>query len=330
MPFELGSDTLPSFKRFSFIGFRQYLKHHGVDAGAIRYRATASLAHPAGELSGVSLTELNGKPLLTVDVSLMGLYGTTSPLPAFYTERVLGLGQRSVSDLEQKGRYLEGEHEAGEDLKQFYDLFNHQAIALFYDAWCKYRIAHRLADDSHNNEFTTALLALWGIDRTRLASLKHLTLARLIPLAGLLASRTASISVLEQALNRLFNGVNIQTQSMVCGVVNIPQDQLNGLGVENAVLGESLVLGQAVINCSGLTVSVFLNDPSEIHQWLPGGEHNETARELIALMLNAPNDVQLTLRIGHAFDDLSAIGHSSRGLGWGVGLGVVHDAVINI
>ncbi|MFD2229757.1 type VI secretion system baseplate subunit TssG [Alkalimarinus sediminis] len=322
MSAELEFDSLDEPQRFSFIAFRQYLQHCGFDSGSIRYRATASLSHPAGELSAARLTLIGDKPKVTVDVSLMGLYGTTSPLPAFYTERILGFDGDGSS--EQATASVDADYEEGKDLKQFYDLFNHQAISLFYDAWNKYRIAGRLSDNLSGNgntrdnkpqqasdEFSTALLSIWGIDDGRLASLKYLTLPRLMPLAGLLATRCASIDLLEQALNQLFTDVMITTQSLVSGVTDIPKDQLNGLGQNNVTLSESLVLGQTVTDCSGVVIDVKLSSPEQLVQWLPGGDQNETARELIALLFNTPHDYQMTLNVGDIFKGRSQIGNLS-------------------
>ena len=348
---ELKSGWLDSAQCFSFIALRQYLQRYGFDSSSIRYRTTASLSHPAGEVSAAWLKEINGESKVTVDVSLMGLYGTTSPLPAFYTERILGLDLKGGDEREKGGAFAESEYDEGVDLKQFYDLFNHQAISLFYDAWNKYRITSRFTEYLEGGEgkgcqmqpageFATALLSIWGIDRQRLASFKHLTLSRLMPLAGLLASRCSSIDMLDQALNRCFGDVTITTQSLVPGVVDVPQDQLNCLGRNNVTLGESLVLGQKVADCSSIVVTVKLNSPGLLDQWLSGGEQNESARELISLILDGPNDYQMILNIGEPFKGLSEIGRSNvdgtafdsthRRLGLGVGLGEMRNAVINV
>ncbi len=338
---ELENGWLGSAQRFSFIAFRQWVQRYGFDSTSIRYRATASLSHPAGEISAASLKVINETPQITVDVSLMGLYGTTSPLPAFYTERILGLGGDKGDSHEGDLTFSGSEYEEGQDLKQFYDVFNHHAISLFYDSWNKYRIPSRFTEhfqseelkDSHKqarSELSTALLAIWGIDREYLASLKHLSLPRLIPLAGLLASRCSSIDIIEQAFNQFFADVTITTRSFVGGVADVPDDQVNRLGLDNVTLGDSLVLGGQVADCSGIAVSVKLNSPDQLSQWLPEGKQNETAHELISLMLETPNDYQLMVNIGDTFEGLSNIGVTSRGLGRGVGLGGVSNAVINV
>ncbi|UZE95102.1 type VI secretion system baseplate subunit TssG [Alkalimarinus alittae] len=341
MPTELEHPWLDSPQSFSFIAFRQYLQRNGFDSNAIRYRSTASLAHPSSEVSAAWLNVFKGQPKLTVDVSLMGLYGTTSPLPAFYTERILGLDLNSRDDFGSSSALAGSEYQESQDLKQFYDLFNHQAISLFYDAWAKYRISSRLIESPQNNldnrddqapanEFSTALMALWGIDSVRLDAFSHLTLPRLMPLAGLLASRCASIDVLDQALNLFFDDTEIKSHALVSGQIAVPEDQLNCLGRDNVTLGESLVLGQRVADCSGMAVTVRLTSLRQIDDWLPGGVLNETARELIALIIDAPNDYQLELDIGDTLDDLSEIGDMAKGLGWGVGLGAVKCAKINV
>ncbi len=323
MSVELSDDLVDSPQSYSFIALRQYLQRQGVDPSIIRYRCTPSLAHPAGEISGLSYSgDGDGhsvKSNVTIDVSLMGLYGTTSPLPTFYTEKVIGCDNENS------------------ELKQFYDLFNHQAISLLYDAWGKYRFSQRLTlrstqyeNQKSEDEFSTSLLALWGIDKRRLETLKHLTMSKLIPLAGLLACRLASIELLTQALNMLFKDVDVVISSLHRSQINIPDDQLNGLGVENAMLGESLMLGESVVDGNGIIINVKLKTSSQLRSWLPGNSHNEMARELISLLLDTPIDYAMKIILDEPINGGSSLGLSGGGLGWGYGLGAVAHAEIDV
>lgn len=271
---------------YSFIALIQCLHELGVDAASIRYRATPSLSHPAGEVSG--LKSINSQQVM--DVSLMGLYGTSSPLPSFYTEQIIG------SD--------------NDELKQFYDLFNHQAISLLYDAWGKYRFTQNAAS------FTRSVLALCGVDQRQFAAFKYLKLPHLLSIAGLLACRLPSMELLGQALKVLFDDVDITILPLQGITINIPVDQLNCLGLNNNQLGDSLVLGAEVVDLSEVSIGICLKDASLLAPWLPGAHHNEMARELIELLLDTPLKYKMNVQVSDLLDNHSLIGLAESLLGW--------------
>ncbi len=93
-----------------------------------RLKASASLAFPHSEILDLEFPAANdddetaGPPQVTV--GFMGLTGPCGVLPRHYTQAVID---------EAKGR------QATPTL-DFFDLFNHRAISLFYRAWEKYRL----------------------------------------------------------------------------------------------------------------------------------------------------------------------------------------------
>ncbi len=280
------SINIESPQSYSFIALRQYLYELGVDDASIRYRATPSLAHPAGEVSGLNSVASQQ----VMDVSLMGLYGSNSPLPAFYTEQIIG--------------------NENDELKQFYDLFNHQAISLLYDAWGKYRFTQR------STSFTRSLLSLCGIDQSQLAVLKYLKMPQLLSISGLLACRLSSVELLTQALETLFDDVEITILPLQDTSIDIPIDQLNCLGLNNIKLGESLVLGAEVLDRSEISIGIVLKDSSQLRAWLPGAHDNETARELIELLLDTPLKYKINVQVNSPRVRHLLIGLSEYELGW--------------
>ncbi len=287
-------------KSYSFVALRQHLQALGVVPADIRYAATPSLAHPASEV-----TELKHCPkqsTFTIDVSFMGLYGTTSPLPTFYTERVIG------------------NDDDNREVRKFYDLFNHQATSLFYEAWCKYRFPQQYSHDNED-QFSAALLALMGLDKAQLSALKHLGFPDLINIAGLLIGGKGSVEALSQALNQLFSVVSVEISSLSCRHIEIPVDQLNQLGVTNAVLADTLVLGEQVADASGITVWITLEKADQQAEWLPGKKNNEMARELIELMLDSPTTYVIKTRVAETAGHDECLGSRSLVLGVRSGLG---------
>ena len=108
----------------------------------VRFRANNTLEFPASDLHEVDFPE-NGIPRMTVN--FMGLTGPAGVLPLYYTEL--------VRDRIRSRDYA---------MRDFFDLFNHRIISLFYQAWEKYRftVAYERGD---RDKFSHHLLDLVGL-----------------------------------------------------------------------------------------------------------------------------------------------------------------------
>src|SRR5205823_27398 len=92
----------------------------------VRFRAHLSLTFPPSSIYDLQRpTEALPLPLMTV--AFMGLYGPSGVLPRHYTELLLRLN-------------WEGKGDEKHTLRQWFDLYNHRFISLFYRAWEKYRL----------------------------------------------------------------------------------------------------------------------------------------------------------------------------------------------
>src|SRR5216683_1681889 len=104
-------------------------------------------------------------PLITV--SLIGLYGSGGVLPRHYTELLLRLN-------------WEGKGDEKHTLRNWFDIFNHRLISLFYRAWEKYRfyIPYERGDyaDFEPDTFTQALFSLVGLGFPSLRNRLHVSL----------------------------------------------------------------------------------------------------------------------------------------------------------
>jgi type VI secretion system protein ImpH len=121
---------------------------------AVRFRARISLTFPPS-----SIYELE-KPTSDVPVSVMtqafmGLTGPSGVLPRHYTELLYRI-EREVRS-QQKEKHA---------LRDWFDLFNHRMVSLFYRAWEKYRfyIGFERGDyeRAEADPFTNALFSLIG------------------------------------------------------------------------------------------------------------------------------------------------------------------------
>ncbi len=90
-----------------------------------RFRAHLSMAFPPSQIVALQPPgEERANPLFTV--TFLGLYGPSGVLPTHYTQQLMDL----VRDVRGAERY---------SLRDFFDLFDHRFISLFYRAWEKYR-----------------------------------------------------------------------------------------------------------------------------------------------------------------------------------------------
>ncbi|GAA6171769.1 type VI secretion system baseplate subunit TssG [Colwellia sp. KU-HH00111] len=106
----------------------------------VRFKVDQHLGFPGQSISKIEAKKTNDQEQISVDmnVSFMGLTGASGVLPQHYSELVL-------ARLKMKDT----------GMRDFYDLFNHRLISLFYRAWEKYRFAinyqkdQQLATDSY-------------------------------------------------------------------------------------------------------------------------------------------------------------------------------------
>lgn len=174
----------------------------------VRFRALQSLTFPPSSIYELLKPDADRQfPLMTV--SFMGLTGPSGALPTHYTQLLMDLG-RDVRGPERRS------------LRDWFDLFNHRFISLFYRAWEKYRFAIPYERGEpflpEPDAFTRSLFSLIGLgtkglrDRQRIVTVRadaiewepqRETLARIDDLALLYYSGLLS--------QRPKNAVNLRT-----------------------------------------------------------------------------------------------------------------------
>src|SRR6202012_4572062 len=87
-----------------------------------RFGAHISLGFPASQIQDLLRPKNPDDPSRMI-VTFMGLVGPSSALPRYYTEMILERARKKDFTL-----------------RDFFDLFNHRLISLFYRAWEKYRV----------------------------------------------------------------------------------------------------------------------------------------------------------------------------------------------
>jgi len=269
----------------------------------VRYRANDSLSFPASDIENIKFWRENDKDFAEVVVNFMGLYGPSSPLPAFFTERILFADQDDQST------------------RDFLDLFNHRFIDLLQQSWEKYRYFQRY-EDGHD-DFSQWMFSLAGISHIELCEFSELSWHKIMPYAGLIAQKVINAETLARIIEGYFSLSTVEVEQCVLRDVTIMDDQLNRLGIANCQLGGDLVLSNTVqdrmgkirIHISGLSFKQY-------QEFLTDGAQHKTLKQLIKFLMRDQLEFDIALK---ALDKrhLSQVLSDTRNtrLGWGACLG---------
>jgi type VI secretion system protein ImpH len=268
----------------------------------IRFRPESSLAFPAADVSRLeNMSEVPNRFQITT--TFFGLYGTTSPLPAFYSEQILWREQT-------------GDNQTARD---FLDLFHHRLLSLLYRSWLKYRY-HLQFQPGGIDEVSQRVFALIGFGTEGLQRREQgVPSVRLLRYAGLLTQRPRSASALEGILSDEFGGIPVRVDQCVGRWTTIKPEQRSRLGGHHAGLGQSCLLGEQVNGRSGyFRISLGPLSYEDFQRFFPGEDHFRHLHFLVRLFVgNAlAFDVELVL-YGTEVPALRLTGGEQRSrLGW--------------
>ncbi|WP_246044669.1 type VI secretion system baseplate subunit TssG [Geomonas ferrireducens] len=191
------------------------------DTERIRFKARKGFAFPAGDVAGVSC---GADGVVQVEVAHMGLVGPSGMLPHWYHELVLA-------------RETAKDHSMGD----FYDLFHHRLVSLFYRAWKRNALLPQKKRD-HSDVFSSHLFSFLGLGtgglREHLAALE----AALLHFCGEASRQGTSAGTIARMVTVVF-GVKADVEPFVPRVAALePSDQAT-LGQANCRLGVDAVCG---------------------------------------------------------------------------------------
>jgi len=268
----------------------------------VRYRAMPSLAFPAADIDHCELHPAGYRQFLDVTVTFMGLFGPASPLPAFYTERVIqSLDQKSPS-------------------RDLMDVFNHRYISLLQTCWDKYRYYTQYQPDG-SDQYTQWLLSLLGIDPQTLPMVSTLRWHKLLPFVGVLLNNVCSADLLCKIVAAYFDLKAVSVQPWSKREISIAQDQCNRIGQMNSQMGDDLVLGATMVDVSGKFALQFADlSPLQYRAFLPDGSWFHELIDLVRFALKDPLDFDLHLACSEHGDGCALGGDEFR-IGWNYQLG---------
>jgi type VI secretion system protein ImpH len=279
---------------------------HPVAEVGDRFGVASSLAFPACALTEVeiedsSAEDASGYRLL---VSCFGLVGPAGTLPAHYTETVL---QRL--------------HAKDESLRDFLDLFHERAVALFYRAWKKYRLAASFDStdraSGRADPVLTSVLALVGLhSRSQGHAITAESLTQ-VHHAGLFSNRRRSAHGLRAMLRGLLR-CEVEIEQFVGQWVELDSATRSRLGEgpgpgTPARLGEEAVLGSRVWSVdSRLRIVAGPLDRGRFRELWPGGDPVQYLREVVRAYLGPLLEFDLVWRLAPSAPAGIALGGGQR------------------
>lgn len=269
--------------RFEYFQVVRLLRLLGVHIGCaapephLRTRPALWLASAASEVQRVQRV---GDGRWQVTVHCFGLYGSTSPLPIYYTE-----------DLLEEQR--EGRHAA----RGLIDILHHALYPLLFESWEKYRLAQRVceADDDRALRFLHAFGGLAHATPGRHGATARLPVLRYLPL---LQQGPRSASGLRRLLSLELQPATVQVIQHVRRMLPIPAAQRTRIGEGQHRLGvESRVGSHLDDACATIAVRVHDLDIGAFQQLLPGRPGRQRMQQLMRLYLRDSLHVQLQLQL---------------------------------
>ncbi|HKR11887.1 MAG TPA: type VI secretion system baseplate subunit TssG [Pyrinomonadaceae bacterium] len=267
---------------------------------AVRFRTRQTLSFPASEIYEIATDGEDGSIPPEMFVAFMGLTGPLGVLPHNYSELVIDRIRHNDTTL-----------------WNFFDIFNHRMLSLFYRVWEKYRfpIAY---ERGKLDDFTQSLFSLVGIGTEKLRNRLSLNDQILIFYGGLVAQRPHSASAITAILGDYFR-VPVEAQQYSGQWLKLGDD-VTRLGESNSFLGISTIAGARVWDAQSMFRLRF--GPlslDEFRAFLPNGSAFQSATELTRLLvgLELDFDMQLVLDAGMVpFCVLETGSDAQPRLGW--------------
>ncbi|MCX7727004.1 MAG: type VI secretion system baseplate subunit TssG, partial [Chitinispirillaceae bacterium] len=216
------------FHNFNFFRavylLEQYIKSkkkisEPIEQGYIRFRPDKSIAFPPNDIAEIS--EKNDIFFFTL--YFMGLVGTVSPLPVYFSEYIVRHPDNSAA------------------LYDFLTIFNHRIYTLFYRSWKKYNFIFNFSADG-SDSFTQKIANLCGFtSENRKENL------RLLAYCGILSAASRSSAGLKTIISNYFDGIPVKIVEFVPRWAELKN--IKPLG--STPLGKEAFLGTSYYDRSG-------------------------------------------------------------------------------
>ena len=264
---------------------------------SIRFINSHSLAFPESEITNiVEADNTHDLKQWRVFTSFFGLSGSPGVLPFHYSELLL-------FRLKQKDRSIE----------EFFNLFNHRSVSLFFQAAVKYRLpieyerkrqTSKLTNDK--DAISTILQSLVGFGTQGLQGRLPIHDDAFIFYGGLFSQQVRSSSGLSRMLSAYYRvPIHIEEflgrwQELIDDIRSRLPDKENPRG-QNICLGRNTMLGKRGWFAQG-KIRIVLGPVSrdEFQRFAPGSAALKSLNELVRLYVGVENDYEFKLLVDRA------------------------------
>jgi type VI secretion system protein ImpG len=278
------NDLLERGHEFSFVQVmrlaRRFLDPRGKEGlpevpwqDRVQIRPELSLAFPASDVSRVERDGSN----LRLTATFLGLYGSSSPLPIFYTEDLLDEASNDESVI-----------------RDFLDIIHQRLYHLYFQCWSKYRLFIRVVEENNPID-RERLYCLIGLGEKELRDTVPDSWS-LLRYAGLFTQYPRSALGLATILRDALKEQRIKIIQNVKRMVPIPQDQRMRMGMTGCCLGVDTVLGSEIADQMGKSrIEIGPLTWEAYNDFLPGTRQNKKLASLVRFYLTDPLEVELKL-----------------------------------
>lgn len=273
----------------------------------IRFKSVQHLGFPGQPITKVEPRPCKAEPeaseqasSINMHVSFLGLTGPSGVMPQHYTEMILD-------------RVKQRDH----TMRDFFDIFNHRVLSLYYRAWEKYRFACQYEMmPAKQDSFSRVLTTLSGAT-TELG----------LYFAGAFSQQNRNATQLCAMLRHLL-AVEVEIEPLQGRWLKLDAAEQTALASStnptglNARLGQSVILGSRVWDISsGIEIRITANQ-QQANELLPGSYNNQLMRNLLTEYLPHGYNVRVTLFAPYRAFAAVKLGHNSLTLGKGSCLSV--------
>lgn len=265
----------------------------------VRFGAAGSVAFPASQIQALNLE----REPAAMQVNFMGLTGPLGVLPLDYSSLLIDrIRSRDTA------------------MRDFFDLFNHRMISLFYQAWEKYRF-NVPYERGERDRFSYRVLALMGLGTPGLEDRQEIADHSLLFYSGLLSMHARSATALRHLLIDYF-GVAVEIEQFVGAWYPVEQEAQCCLGEgvsDSERLGVGAVVGDEIwdqqsrarIQLGPLTLAQYMD-------FLPGGDGYRKIKALAGFFAGGEYDLELQLILRREDVPACELNQSESGpqLGW--------------
>lgn len=271
------------FSFFQVMRLLRRLDENNIDGGSvsakppdIRVVPNLSLSFPASDVEKIESIESEDSIHYRVTANFLGLYGSSSPLPTFYTEDLMD--------------------EAADDSsasRDFIDILNQQFYQLLFGGWQKYRQFLQVTEEK-NPQCIERLFCLEGFGETTYRK-THPDTYQLLRYIGLFSQFPRSASGLQTLLEDAIQ-LPIKFIPCIARKVKIPEDQRLHLGISGGILGHNSIIGEKIDDRMGkfrLRIGPLTAD--DYRGFFPGSDTYNKLVTLTDLYLQDPLDYDLEI-----------------------------------